>query len=53
MPVRKITMVEGMPASFSMVTMSVALSLQSPKPRAKICAQRYGLKPWMPNSRAT
>ncbi len=33
--------------------MSVALSLQSPNPRAKICAHRYGLKPWMPNSSAT
>ncbi len=47
------TMVAGMPSSFSIVTMSVALSLQSPNPRAKICAQRYGLKPWMPNSSAT
>ena len=34
------TMVAGMPSSLSMVTMSVALSLQSPKPRAKICAHR-------------
>ena len=52
-PVRTITMVDGMPSSFSIVTMSIALSLQSPKPRANTWAQRYGLKPWMPNSSAT
>ena len=51
--VRTTTGVALMPSAPSIVTMRVALSLQSPKPRAKICAHRYGLKPWIPNSRAT
>ena len=52
-PVRTRTIVDGIPSSRSIVTMSVALSLQSPQPRASVSAQRRGLIPSMPSSSAT